>query len=224
MVSAVLARVIWLLCALFLLGAPLQTASAQSTDAEKSIILLGNETVLDFELTFLTDRIRETYSLVSMMAGADKPARGVTRKFHKENDDLILWVAFFVEPGSYVVNGFRERAETEYVKAPRPLDQPTKTTNFVAIDSPLRFDVGVSEIVYIGTVRSKLTTEGKPLVGSPRVQDAKKSYELDTEKARQVIEALELPDLTFRQVDIFENRPEARALFDLPWSARPMDE
>lgn len=207
----------------------LLTACASSFEHQldqegKSVVLIGIETVPDFETNFLYGTVREVFRMAPTLGVGKTSLKGSRRAFFQENNQQDIWLAFSVEPGAYSLTAIREWAESEEIQIIRFGGPPEKTTDFQKAGVPLEFEVAPSEILYIGTLRASLTTGEKPALGYPLVLDVQKTYELDTQKAQRVMAEMKLPPANFRQVDLFAGRPEAKRMFDLPWSARPKDE
>tara|TARA_R110002110_G_scaffold260260_1_gene475937 strand:+ start:126908 stop:127576 length:669 start_codon:yes stop_codon:yes gene_type:complete len=188
----------------------------------KSIVLISLQTVPDFEPNVWHGPVGNIYRFSPLFDEDDETFKGNRKAFDQSDDRQTLWLAFVLAPGTYSINGFVDQAETRdgiilFGAA------PTRTTKLVDAGGPLTYDVGAGEIVYIGTFRSKLTTRNIESLGRKFVE-AQKSYLLQTEEAKRIIQKLSLPEATYRQVNLFEGRPDARSLYERPITTIPVDE
>lgn len=202
--------------AVLLLAACSPSLKHQITQQDKSVILMGVETIPDFRVGFLSSDPRRIYGFTpNILGGEQKKSDPVSNVFYGSQDNL-RWVALAVDPGTYVLGRIIERGNNGDLFD--PID--TKVTNFRTGPERLTFTVGENETVYIGTVSSSFTTVDRPLL-TRYLGDAKKSYRLDDALARAIVAKRSIPTANFRSVDVFANRPAARQKFEKPWSARP---
>lgn len=188
----------------------------------KSIVLLSLQTVADFEHSVWLGSVQQIYRFSPLFDKDEEVFKGNRKGFDQSDDRRTLWMAFVLPPGTYSINGFVDRAETREgaILFGGP---PIRITDLADAGGPLTYDVGTGEIVYIGTFRSNVTTRKVEPLGRKFVE-AQKSYVLQTEEAERIIKKLSLPEATFKQVNLFEGRPQARTLYERPVTSIPIDE
>lgn len=185
-----------------------------------SIALLSLQTVADFEPSVWLGPISQIYSFSPLFDEDDNTFTGNRKAFDRSSDQRTFWIAYVLPPGTYSVVGFFDRAETRdgaILFGPAPL----RITNFADAGGPLTYTLGPGEIVYIGTFQSEVTTrETKPI--GRRFVEAQKTYLLQTDEAKRMIEEFKLPEATYREVNLFEGRPDALALYERPITSIPI--
>ncbi len=207
--------------ALFLAGC---AASFEHSIKEegKSIVLLSLQTVGDYDPGIWLAPANKLHRFSPMFDEDEQPFKGNRKAFDLSDNDQTLWLAFVLAPGTYSITGFRDQVETRdgAVLFGRP---PTRTTDLSKAGGPLTYEVGSGEIVYIGTFRSDVMRREADPIGRKFV-DARKSYLLQTTEAKRMVENLSLPPATFKQVDVFAGRAEARTLYERAITTIPIDE
>lgn len=207
--------------ALFLTGCAASFDHAIKEDGS-AIALVSVQTVADFEPSVWLGPISQIYLFSPLFDEDDNTFTGNRKAIDQSSDRRARWIAYVLPPGTYSVVGVLDRAETRdgaILFGP----PPTRITNFADAGGPLAYQLGAGEIVYIGTFQSSVTTRETRPIGR-RFVEAQKSYLLQTDEAKRMIEKFKLPEATFKQVDLFEGRPEALALYERPITTIPISD
>lgn len=214
--------------ALFIVSLVVLTACAPASPQRNfqggtSVILASVEVFPDFTASPLVRSASDIYALKLRLAGSSRNQEVIRASTLVENTGTqSRWLAFPVPPGVYGLAGVIEEGNDGLFT----YNAPVKTTSFNAPGEMPLFEVGQNEVLYIGSFKVQLGTnygDGLGQLGGRVLRDARKSYDLDTERARLAVQRYRLFGKTLREVNIFSRHPEAFAKYTALWSARPTD-
>lgn len=213
----------WLVLVTLLLAACAPAQPQRVLQGETSVILASVEVFPDFVTPQLARSTSDIYRLNLRLAGdADNPALIRPLPVVRNQDTQSRWLAFPVRPGVYGLAGVIEEGNEGRFQYNRPV----KSTLFNGPGEMPLFEVAANEVVYIGSFRARLGTNfgtGLGQLGGRVLRDARKTYALDTTRARQALRAYRLSDKPFREVNVFSKSPGALSRYHELWAARPTD-
>ena len=217
------ARVTLFVVSLVVLTACAPTSPQRSFQAGTSVILASVEVFPDFTTSPLVRSPSDIYALKLQLAGSSRNREVIRATPLVENPGTqSRWLAFPVPPGVYGLAGVIEEGNDGLFT----YNAPVKTTSFNAPGEMPLFEVGQNEVLYIGSNKVQLGTkygDGLGQLGGRVLRDARKSYDLDTERAQQAIRRYRLSDKKLREVNIFSRSPGAFEKYKALWSTRPTD-
>ncbi len=209
---------LFLLGLFVLLAACAPSLNHQVTQQGKSVVLVGTQSVPDYDDNFFNESPSGYYGLSVMVVGGDQKQSRPRASQRQDIDVNRTWSVIAVDPGLYKFSGVRERGwENLFIR-----DIISKTTGFSGSSSVPPFEVRENEVLYIGTFVTKITSK-KGLFGSRRLVDATKSYEMQSEDAREAIMRFKIQHGSFRELDIFAGNADGIRLLTQPWAERPED-
>ncbi|MGE0255673.1 MAG: hypothetical protein AB7N54_10500 [Alphaproteobacteria bacterium] len=209
----------------------------------KAAVIVGLVYDSDHRQNWLNDSIRESYGVTVNVLSLDnlqkKPeiprySQETNLSLSHRDTDLVIWVAHLVEPGTlYLASideialirtaliGFPRRDTNERSFSERIVKNGGEIKSVVVGENTPRFDTMPGEVLYIGTFRSKISSDlFGPFFAWENVTDTMLSYEFQPERAKEIVAASRFARLPMKSVDLFATRPKAREILSAPWAKR----